>query len=112
MKEYIQMSKSSHENSNKEFLEIEIKRINSLLSSRVFDRNEVTKKSVATYLRFLESAKVFPSDFEDLFGKFILIHENDIFPQYFNTPEDTFEEDRKYLLFQMPSPEGKSKKST
>jgi hypothetical protein len=98
------------ETTENEFLE-EIERLNSLLFSGMFDRNEVTKKSVATYLRVLESAKVFPSDFEDLFGKWVLIYENDICPQYFNTPQDTFEEDPKYLLFQIPSLQEKSNKS-
>ena len=92
----------SNENIDKEFLEIEIKRLYSSLNAGVFDNNEVTKKSIATYLWFLESSKVFPSEFEIIFGKYILIYETDIFPQYFNTPQDTFEEDPKYLLFQIP----------
>ena len=92
----------SNENTNKNLLEIEIKRLYSSLNIGVFDNNEVTKKSIATYLRFLESFKVFSSEFEIIFGKYILIYESDILPQYFSTPQDTFEEDSKYLLFQIP----------
>ena len=58
----------SNENIDKEFLEIEIKRLYSSLNAGVFDNNEVTKKSIATYLWFLESSKVFPSEFEIIFG--------------------------------------------
>jgi hypothetical protein len=39
-----------------------------------FLESEVTKKSIATYLRVIEYAKVFPSEFEDIFGKWILRH--------------------------------------
>jgi hypothetical protein len=94
-------------NTDIEFLEIEIRRLKSLMSSRIFNRNEVLKKSITTYLRFLECLKDFQNECEDIFGRWILIHEGDIFPKYFMTPQDTFDEDLKYLLFQIPSKSNK-----
>jgi len=88
---------------NKEFLCLEIERLKSLLNSKSFNRNESMKKSITTYLQFLEYIKDFQNECEDIFGRWILIHEGDIFPKYFMTPQDTFDEDLKYQLFQIPS---------